>query len=112
MHGLLGVIVLIIVGAWGWAKFGDDVSIIWNSSKSVVETSADEIGKAKDKIGKALSVFDNLDLGDKDKKTSTNHRVAKVDKKICRYCGKENYKIGVFGVDNVCVKCWHKHRNE
>lgn len=111
MHGLLGVIVLIIVGAWGWAKFGDDVSIIWNSSKSVVETSADEIGKAKDKIGKALSVFDNLDLGDKDKKTSTNHRVTKVDKRICRVC-KEKIKIGIWGSDNICHKCFQLTKRE
>ena len=101
MHGLLGVIVLIFLGAWGWNKFGDDVTTIWTSSKSVVNTSTKEIGKAKDKIGKALSIFDNLKLGEKG--TSTNHR--KTDKRICHKC-KGVIKIGIWGDDSICHKCF------
>ena len=104
MGKLVFIVALLAVGAWGWNKFGSDVTTVWNASKSVTTKSKNEIVKAKEKIGKALSIFDNLKLGeDKKKSTSTNHR--KTDKRICRKC-KGKIVVGIWGDDKICHKCF------
>jgi len=109
MQGLIFAILLVVVGAWGWNKYGSDITTIWNASKSVTTKSADEISKAKEKIGKALKIFDNLKFDKEEKSTSTNHRITQKQVRICHIC-KKPIKVGVWGEDNICAKCWHKNR--